>query len=114
MWPSSSRPSPAQLHGPHDVAGKHVNFQVDPVAWLFGAPCRVGQGVGDDIDAEAVPVYLVDGERDAVERHRALWRYESGKFGRDLHSEASRFSIGANANDAGNAVDVSGHDVSAQ
>src|SRR5262245_66523111 len=99
MWPSSSRPSPAQLHGPHHVAGKHVNFQVDPVAWLFGAPCRVGQGVGDDIDAEAVPVYLVDGERDAVERHRALWRSEARKFGRGLCSGGGRMCICADEYD---------------
>ena len=104
-----------KLHGPRDVAGKHVDLQVDPVAGLFRAQGGVGQGVGDDVDAEAVVLDLVDGERDAVERDGALGRDEARELAPAPRRVKRReLAVGADVDDAADAVDVPGHDMPAE
>ena len=61
-----------RLHQPRRVAGHQVDLEVDLVAGRERAERRHLQRVRDDQHREGVAVDLVDGERHAVERDRAL------------------------------------------
>src|SRR5882672_10919754 len=114
MWPSSSCPSRLELHGAGDVAGKYIGLEVHPVARLFGPQGGVGQGVGHDIDAKAIVLDLVDGERDAVEADRALGRKVARQLRRRLDRQTPRAAVGSHIDYAADAVDVARHDMPAQ
>jgi hypothetical protein len=49
----------ATRRDPLDVAREQIHLKVYQIAWLAGSPRRVGQGVGDNVHAEARAVYLV-------------------------------------------------------
>ena len=77
---------------PVQVAGKHVNLDIELSAGLDIAQGRLLPRVGDDVDrgvgfAVGFPD-LVDGQRNAVESDGALRRDESGETGRNPEDDA--------------------------
>ena len=59
------------------VAGQHVDLQIDPRRRPRAAERGHLPGVRDDVDAEDVALDLVDGQRHAVDGDRALGRDEA-------------------------------------
>src|ERR1700719_4743369 len=72
------------FHEPLQIAGNHVDFDVDAVADLQFTQRGDIQRMGDDIDIEAAAVDLVDGQAHAIDAYRALWRHEAHQRGRQF------------------------------
>ena len=68
----------------------------------------------DDVDAETRAGHLVDGERGPVERDRALGRDIHGQMLRRLEREAPALAVGADVDEASEAVDMAGNDMAAE
>ena len=64
--------------------------------------------------ASACVAHLVDGQRHAVERHRALGGEEAAKLRRDPDPEAGRAAFGREADDFADAVDMAGDEMAAE
>src|SRR5580700_7745841 len=59
-------------HEPLQIAGNHVDFDVDAVVDFQLAQRGDLQRMGNDIDVEAAAVDLVDGQAHAIDAYRAL------------------------------------------
>src|ERR1700689_2538216 len=71
-------------HEPIQVAGNHVDFNVDAVIDLELAERGGFMRVRNDIDLEAPALDRVDGQADAVDANRPLRRHEAHQGRRQL------------------------------
>ncbi len=68
----------------------------------------------DDIDAKPLPLDLVDGQRNAVERDGTLGRDRARETCRRGKQEAQRIALRPTIEDARDAVDMAEHDMAAE
>ena len=94
------------------VAGNLINFNVDLVACLEMAKGGMGEGVGDDGDAEVFIVNVVDGQADAVHAYRTFDGDERSQRGgqRKLHDRTEWFRL--DGGDGGHGINVAADQVS--
>src|SRR5438046_9046409 len=74
----------------------------------------MSQCVGDDVDAEAPPFNLVDGETDAVERHRSFRGDVARQLRRCLDREAGRAALRPPLNELRDTVNMPGGESAAK
>src|SRR5207302_2555990 len=74
----------------------------------------MSQCVGDDVDAEAPPFNLVDGETDAVERHRSFRGDVARQLRRCLDREADRVALRPPFNELRDTVNMPGDEMAAK
>src|SRR5204863_8209857 len=74
----------------------------------------MSQCVGDDVDPEARAFNLVDGETDAVERHRSFRGDVARQLRRCLDREADRVALRPPLNELRDTVDMPGAEMAAK
>src|SRR3990172_2544112 len=108
QWTEQWTVSWAELHEPRDIAREKVDLEIDLVARSFAPPGGPGQGQGNEIDAEAGARDLVDRERGAVERNRALAGDERREVPRRLEDGAPALAVRRDVENARAAGGVTG------
>src|SRR5436190_2218221 len=96
------------------VFGEDVNLEVDRVSGLGGAERRALERLRDQRDREPVLADLGDGERDAVDRDRALLHHVAQQRWVGVHGHHPREPLLPDLADDPQAVDVALHDVAAE
>ena len=89
-----------------EVAGYDVHFDVDRGANLVTADRRHFGSMGNNIQVEPGPRYLVDGKADPVDADGPLLRDIAGIIIRNFDAKADRPGVAGEANDLAYAVDV--------
>src|SRR4029077_9626334 len=97
-----------------DVARQHVDLEIDAIPNFCRAERGVDQRMRDEVDAEAIALNLVDGERDAVERDRAFGRDRLGEGLGHAEGEALGIALAPSLDDFGDRVDVARNDMAAE
>jgi probable HAF family extracellular repeat protein len=97
-----------------DVLGQQIRFQIDAGADPFESQGRLGQGMGDQSDAEAVGLHLHQGQADAIDGHRSLGNHLRRQVRRTAEPDQFPITLFGPFCDVPSAVDVSLNQVSAQ
>ncbi len=93
---------------------EHVHLEVDVVSRRELEQRRLGERVRDQRHLEPGLVERGDGERDAVDRDRALLDAVAQQLGRALDPDAAPVALRLDRGDAADAVDVALHLVAAE
>src|SRR5690606_23582653 len=97
-----------------DVAGEHVDFDVDRRADAVAADDRRVPGMRHDVHVEGMPRDRVDRKAHAVDRDRAFPRDVARELGRQLDRDRERARRGCDRDDAADAVDVTAHEMAVE
>src|SRR3954468_434469 len=97
-----------------DIAGQHVGLEIHQIADPEQPEGGVRRGVRDDVHAEASAGHLVDRERHAIERNRALGGDEALEILGRLELPTRSVAPGLGRDDAREPIDMAVDEMPAQ